>query len=235
MVAGVAIRRLQTKAARAALTRAEHAAREADIPALTAEVESASLVLTTPAARLIARGEERLLLLEEVEALLASGALVVDASRHLVRDAGMVVSLATRPVLFAIARALGEAWPGDLPRSTLVARAFRGKHADELHRARLRVEVGRLRAELRTLADVSATKRGFALAPRRAREIVVLAPPVEEEHAAVLAFLADGESWSSSALAIALGASPRTVQRALERLRQQARCRRSVAGARVAG
>ena len=216
MVAGIAIRRLQTKAARAALTRAGHAAREADIPALTAEVESASRVLTTPAARLIARGEERPLLLEEVEALLASGALVVDACRHVVRDAGTVVSLATRPVLFALARALGEAWPGDVPRSTLVARAFRGKHADELHRARLRVEVGRLRAELRTLADVSATKRGFALAPRRAREVVVLAPPVEEQHAAVLAFLADGESWSSSALAIALGASPRTVQRALE-------------------
>jgi hypothetical protein len=142
----------------------------------------------------------------------------VDACRHVVRDARTVVSLATRPVLFALARALGEAWPGDVPRSTLVARAFRAKHADESHRARLRVEVGRLRMELRTLADVSATKQGFALAPRGAPEVVVLAPPVEERHAAVLAFLADGESWSSSALAIALGASPRTVQRALDSL-----------------
>jgi hypothetical protein len=218
VVAGIAIRRLKTKPARAALARAEHAARAANIPALMAEVESASLVMNTTAARLIARGEERPLLLEEVEALLASGAFVVDACRHVVRDAGMVVSLATRPVLFALARALGEAWPGDVPRSTLVARAFRAKHADESHRARLRVEVGRLRVELRTLADVSATKRGFALVPRRAREVVVLAPPVEEQHAAVLAFLADGESWSSSALAIALGASPRTVQRALDSL-----------------
>ena len=218
VVAGIAMRRLRTTTARAALARAERAARDANIPALTAEVESASLVMSTPAARLIARGEERPLLLEEVEALLASKALVVDACRHVVRDAAMVVSLATRPVLFALARALGEAWPADVPRSTLVARAFRGKHADELHRARLRVEVGRLRVELRTLADVSATKQGFALAPRRAREVVVLAPPVEEQHAAVLAFLADGESWSSSALAIALGASPRTVQRALEEL-----------------
>ena len=218
VIAGLAIRRLRTKAARAALTRAEHAAREAAIPALTAEVESAAKVLNTPAARLTARGEERLLLLEEVEALLRSGTLVVDACRHVVRDAGMVVSLATRPVLFALARALGEAWPGDVPRSTLLARAFRAKHADESHRARLRVEVGRLRAELRTLADVTATKRGFALKPRRARDVVVLAPPVEEQHGAVLAFLADGESWSSSALAIALGASPRTVQRALDQL-----------------
>jgi tetratricopeptide (TPR) repeat protein len=218
VIAGLAIRRLRTKAAYAALTRAEHAAREAAIPALTAEVESAAKVLNTPAARLTARGEERLLLLEEVEALLRSGTLVVDACRHVVRDTGMVVSLATRPVLFALARALGEAWPGDVPRSTLLARAFRAKHADESHRARLRVEVGRLRAELRTLADVTATKRGFALKPRRARDVVVLAPPVEEQHGAVLAFLADGESWSSSALAIALGASPRTVQRALDQL-----------------
>jgi hypothetical protein len=218
VVAGIAIRRLQMKAARAALVRAANAAREADIPALTAEVESASLVMKTPAARLIARGEERPLLLEEVEALPASGALIVDACRHVVRDAGMVIPLATRPVLFALARALGEAWPADVPRSTLLARAFRAKHADESHRARLRVELGRLRVEVRPLADVNATKQGFALAPRRAREVVVLAPPVDERHAAVLAFLADGESWSSSALAIALGASPRTVQRALDQL-----------------
>ena len=217
-VAGIAIRRLQTKTARAALARAEHATRVADIPALTAEVESAARVLNTPAARLIAGSEERPLLLEEVETLLASKALVVDACRHVVRDAGTVVSLATRPVLFALARALGQAWPGDVPRSTLIARAFGAKHADASHRARLRVEVGRLRVELRTLADVSATKRGFALTPRRAREVAVLAPLVEEQHAAVLAFLADGESWSSSALAIALGASPRTVQRAFDSL-----------------
>ena len=218
VLAGIAIRRLRTKAASAALARAERAARHAGIAALTAEVESASLVLNTPAARLIANGKERLLLLKDVEALLASKALVVDACRHVVRDARTVISLATRPVLFALARTLGEAWPGDVPREMLVARAFGAKHADESHRARLRVEVGRLRTVLRTLADVSATKRGFALSPRRAPEIVVLARPIEDEHGAVLAFLADGEAWSSSALAIALGTSQRTVQRALDSL-----------------
>jgi hypothetical protein len=218
VVAGIAMRRLRMKTARAALTRAGRAARGADISALTAEVESACLVLRTPAARLIARGEERLLFLDQVEALLASKALIVDACRHVVRDARAVVSLARRPVLFALARALGEAWPADVPRGALVARAFRGKLADLSHRARLRVEIGRLRTALRTLAGVSATKQGFALVPRRAREIVVLARPVEEKHAAVLAFLADGEAWPSSALALALGASQRTVQRALEHL-----------------
>src|SRR5438067_1680169 len=93
VVAGIALRRLRTQTARAALARAEQAAREAAIPALTAEVESAALVLSMPAARLIARGAERLLLLEEVEALQASQALVVDACRHVVRDPCMTVSL----------------------------------------------------------------------------------------------------------------------------------------------
>jgi len=171
-----------------------------------------------PAARLIVRGEERPLLLGEVEALLASKSLVVDACRYLVRDTAAAVSLATRPVLFALARALAESWPEDVTRDALVARAFRGKHADESHRARLRVEIGRLRRKLRTLADISATKQGFALVPRRGREIVVLARPVEEQHAELLAFLADGESWSSSALALAVGSSQRTVQRALDAL-----------------
>jgi hypothetical protein len=121
-------------------------------------------------------------------------------------------------VLFALARALGEAWPGDVARDALVARAFGATVADESFRARLRVEMGRLRAVIRTVAGVSATKRGFALAPRRAREVVVLAGPVDEPHAAVLAVLADGESWSSSALALALGTSQRSVQRALDAL-----------------
>src|SRR5580693_4740489 len=218
VVAGIAMRRLQTEAARAALHRAERAARQAGIPALIAEVESAFHVLNAPAARIIAGGGERLLLLEEVEALLASEAFVVDARRHVVRQRGTVISLATRPVLFALARALGEAWPGDVPRDQLLARAFGARLADESHRARLRVEVGRLRRMLRSLADVSATQRGFRLAPRHAHQVAVLAQPVEDEHAAVLAFLADGESWSSSALALALGTSQRTVQRTLDAL-----------------
>ncbi|WP_027580591.1 hypothetical protein [Bradyrhizobium sp. Ai1a-2] len=218
VVAGIAMRRIRTEPARAALARAEVAARQARIPALTAEVESAALLLGTSAARLIARGEERPLLLDEIEALLASKSLVVDACRYVLRERDTTVSLATRPVLFALARALAEAWPNDVTRETLVARAFRGKHADESHRARLRVEIGRLRGMLRMLADVSATKQGFALVPHHARDIVVLARPVEEEHAEVLAFLADGESWSSSALALALGSSQRTVQRALDEL-----------------
>ncbi len=218
VVAGIALRRIQTKAARDALTRARLAAIEADIPALMAEVESASLVLTTPAARLLANGAERTLLLEDVEGLQASKALVVDACRYTVRAASKTVSLASRPVLFELARALGEAWPGDVARDVLLARAFGAKLADESHRARLRVEIGRLRRMLRALATIRATKSGFQLAPHGAREVVVLARPVENEHGAMLAFLMDGESWSSSALALALGTSQRTVQRALDSL-----------------
>ncbi len=218
VVAGIALRHLKTKPARAALARAERAAREAHIPPLLAEVETAALALTTPAARLIRRGEEKLLRLDEVEALLASQVIVVDACRAVVRHAGTIVSLESRPVLFSLARTLAEAWPGDASRETLLARAFRARHADESHRARLRVEIGRLRKALHKIADIGATADGFVLRPRPARDIVVLARPEEEEHAAVLALLADGESWSSSALALALGASQRTVQRALDEL-----------------
>ncbi|MEZ2145992.1 helix-turn-helix domain-containing protein [Bradyrhizobium sp. DN5] len=218
VVAGIAIRRLRTKDARAALDRAADAARLAGIPALTAEVESANLVLDTPAARLIARGKEHPLLLGQVEALAASQALVVDTFHHTVRKGGIVVSLGTRPVLFALARRLAQAWPADVSREALMTAAFQAKHVDESHRARLRVEIGRLRAKLKPLADVSATKQGFALTPRKTRQVLVLARPVGEKHAAVLAFLSDGEPWSSSALALALGMSARTVQRALEEL-----------------
>ncbi|WP_448165367.1 helix-turn-helix domain-containing protein [Burkholderia cepacia] len=216
IAAGIAMRRIRTQAARAALERARAAARDAGIAALTAEIDTAARVLDAPAARLIARGTSRLVQLDEVETLFASNALVVDACRHTVRDARTTVSLARRPVLFVLARALGEAWPADVSRNALVAAAFRAKHADESHRARLRVEIGRLRAVLRPLANIVATPRGFALEPLGVRETVVLARPVDDRHAAVLALLADGEAWSSSALALALGASQRTVQRALD-------------------
>jgi len=218
MVAGIAMRRLRAKEARAALARAERAARDARIPALAAEVEGAWVVMDAPAARRIARDNEQLLLLDDVEALLSSTSLVIDARRQMVCAGGEIVSLARRPVLFALARALGEASPDDVPRHVLIARAFGSRFTDDSHRARLRVEVARLRTAIRSFADISATTRGFSLVPRRKREVVVLALPVEDEHAAVLALLADGESWSSSALALALATSQRTVQRALDAL-----------------
>jgi len=218
VVAGIAMRRIEARAARAALRRAERAARDAGIPALSAEVKAASSALDAPAARTIGRGRERSVRLAQVETLLASKSLIIDACRHVVRERGAVVSLTRRPVLFALARALSEAWPGDVARDALVARVFGARSADESHRARLRVEIGRLRRVLRSLAEIRATRVGFELAPRRARDVVVLARPVEEEHGAVLALLSDGDSWSSSGLALALGASQRTVQRALDSL-----------------
>jgi DNA-binding winged helix-turn-helix (wHTH) protein len=217
VIAGIAIRRIRTKDAHAALMRAERAAREAGIPALWAEVDSALRVLNTLAARRIEKGHDTPLKLEQVEALLASKALVVDACRLTIRRGSTVIGLGKRPVLFTLARALAEAWPGDVSRDALVARAFRLKLADESHRARLRVEIGRLRRVLRPFGDITATKQGFAL-ETRAREVVVLALPVEEEYAQVLALLSDGEAWSSSALGTALGTSQRTVQRALDEL-----------------
>ena len=218
LLAGIAMRRIRSGAARNALARAEAAALRSGIPALAAEVQNALVLLNAPVARSISRGNERPLRLEDVEALLASGALVVDACRHAVRDAREVISLASRPVLFALVRVLAEAWPHETPRNTLVARVFRLKLADESQRARLRVEMARLRALLRSVAEINSTPQGFALSPRGTRQVVVLARPSDEKHAAVLALLADGESWSTSALSLALRTSQRTAQRALEAL-----------------
>jgi len=219
VVGGIAIRRLRIKAARAALIEAQSIARQARIASLVAEVESAIGVLDAPAARLLARGTVSPLRLDDVEALLASRTLVVDACRHAVSQSGKVISLETRPVLFALARTLAEAFPGDVARATLLARAFGARQVDASHRARLRVEIGRLRKALRAVARIEATKDGFALQPRHGRDVAVLAPRADEAHASVLALLADGETWSSSALALALGASQRTVQRALDELK----------------
>lgn len=217
VAAGVAMRRIEAAPARAALAHAAQAAARTGIPALAAEVEQAQRAFDAPAARLVTHDSTRLLGLAEVEALIASGTMIVDACRTAIRAGDSIVPLASRPVLFALARTLAEAWPGDVARLQLLKRAFRAREADESHRARLRVEIGRLRAELESLAEIRATEDGFLL-QSHAPGVALLLPPQEDEHADVLALLADGEAWSSSALALALGVSPRTVQRALEAL-----------------
>lgn len=218
VVAGIAIRRIRTEPARTALERARQAAQDARIPALAAEVDRAVRAFEAPAARFITRDTERLLHLAEVETLLASDTFVVDACRNVARAGPIIAPLATRPVLLALIRVLAETWPEDVPRETLLKRVFGARHADESHRARLRVEIARLREAIKPMAALTATRHGFALRPHAARSVAVLAPPIEGDHAEVLALLADGEAWSSSALALALGVSPRTVQRALEEL-----------------
>ncbi|CAB3723793.1 helix-turn-helix domain-containing protein [Trinickia soli] len=218
IAAGIAVRCLDARAARDAFERAARAARASGIAALMAEVDDAARSLVEPAAHLVSQGQATPLTLEQVQALSSQQRLIVDACRYVVRDANRTIPLATRPVLFALARILADAWPQDVAREELIHKAFRTKFSDESHRVRLRVEIGRLRALLSTLADVTATKRGFALMPDGAHDVVVLARPFEDKHAAVLALLADGQLWSSSALALALGASQRAVQRALDAL-----------------
>ena len=223
--AELALRRVRAAEAAAALGRAHAAAVAAGIPALVAEVGRARRALSAPSARLVRGGVVRPVRLDEVEALFASGDLVVDACRRAVRGPARSVPLAGRPVLFALLGALAEAWPSDVPRDHLVERAFETRAANESHRARLRVELGRLRAALRPLARIEATRRGFALVPVAGRAVVVLAPPIDGPAGAILALLDGGESWSTSALARALGSSQRTVQRALRQLDEAAAVR----------
>lgn len=213
--AELALRSLKTADARASLARAAAAAATARVPALEAEVAEARVSLDRPAARRITRGSEQTLRLEQVERLLVSGALVVDACRRSVGAGEKWIPLAKRPVLFALARALAEEWPDDVPREVLIERAFNARRQNETHRARLRVEVGRLRALIKDIAGIEATDRGFAIVPRMGSEIIVLAPPIDGDQASLIALLSDGAAWSTSALALALNASQRSVQRAL--------------------
>jgi hypothetical protein len=223
--AEIALRSLRTAPAHAALARAHAAAGRARVPALLAEVAEARATLERPAARRVQAGHELPLRLDEIETLFASGTLVLDACRRGLRAGAAWRPLARRPVLFSLARALAEAWPGDVDRNRLIERAFRTRRPNETHRARLRVEIGRLRALVAPLAQIEATARGFTLTPRGERDVVVLVPPIDGEQASLLALLADGAAWSTSALALALDASQRTVQRALVELESAARVR----------
>jgi hypothetical protein len=216
--AEIALRQVRAGAAAALLERARAAADASAIPALVAEVAAVRRILLAPSARIVRAGVSVDASLADVEALLASRRLIVDACRRAVRGPGVSVELAGRPVLFAIARALAEAWPAAADRDAVVTRVFAARVINSSHRARLRVEIGRLRAALRGLAGIEATTTGFALVPGEPTEVVVLAPPVDGGSAEVLALLADGEAWSTSALGRALGASQRTVQRALREL-----------------
>jgi hypothetical protein len=217
VAAEVALRRLRPSAARTALERAREAAAQARIPALRAEVEGAWSALEKPAARLVSKAGERPMLLEEVERVLTSDAFVVDACRRAVLAGGRLIRLARRPVLFALVRALAEGWPEVVPRDELIGRAFSVRRVNASHRARLRVELGRVRRELRSIADVRAEGTGYELKPRRGG-VLVVAPPIDGADPALIALLADGECWSTSALALAVGASQRTVQRSLSSL-----------------
>jgi hypothetical protein len=223
--AELALRSLRIGPARDALSRANEAADRARVPALLAEVAEVRAALDRPAARRRSDGGEQSLRLDEVAALLASGVLVVDACRRGLRAGAAWQPLARRPVLFALARALAEAWPGDVDRETLIVRAFNTRRPNESHRARLRVEIGRLRALVADMASIEATPRGFVLKPRGERAVVVLAPPIDGDQASLVALLSDGAAWSTSALALALGASQRTVQRALVELEAAGRVR----------
>ncbi|HEY4316171.1 MAG TPA: helix-turn-helix domain-containing protein [Herbaspirillum sp.] len=225
IAAELASRSLRIDAARAALKWAHEAAARSGVQALLAEVADAGTALDRPAARCLCADGERMLRLDEVAALRDSDALVVDACRRGISVGAAWQPLARRPILFALARALAEAWPGDIDRESLIASAFHTSHPDETHRARLRVEIGRLRTLVASLARIEATAKGFTLRPLQNRSVAVLMPPIDGEQASLVALLSDGAAWSTSALALALGASQRSIQRALADLEAAGRVR----------
>jgi hypothetical protein len=197
------------------------AARAAALPPLTAQVERFAADFAAPVARIIRDRSFALATLSDVASLARNKGLVVDGCRRELRLDGVTVSLATRPVLFALAEALGEAAPAAASRALLIERAFGARRTTESLRARLRVEIGRLRRALApTGMTVEPTADGFCLGgSREAMRVVVVLPPADGEASLVLALLRDGEAWSSSSLASASRLGQRAVQRALAELK----------------
>lgn len=215
LAADVAVRRLRPDDASVALRRALAAARASGIPALAADVRRAHDALAAPVGRLVDRGAERLVALRDVARLVGSTDILVDSCRREIRQGTTAVSFRRRPVLLALAATLGEAWPGDATRETLIRSAFGRLRPTESVRARLRVEIGRLRRAVAPMSELHATPAGFVLAPHAGRAVRVLHPPTEGTAGTLLALLSGAEPWSTGSLADALGISTRTVQRAL--------------------
>ena len=196
------------------------------MPALLAEVAEARAALDRPAARRLVAGGEQALRLDEVAALLASGALVVDACRRGLRAGDAWLPLARRPVLFALARALAEAWPGDVDREALIAQrlphppprrdAPRAPARRDRPPARARRAAGAASRPPRA-ASCSGRTTGATSSCWRRRSMA--------SRRRCWRCSSDGAAWSTSALALALGASQRTVQRALAELEAAGRVR----------
>jgi hypothetical protein len=233
--ADIATKRLRPLEADAAIARARMAARAAQLPPLADQVEHVADELAAPVARIARDRKIAPATLADIASLQRESGLVVDAFRRELRLASVTVSLAKRPVLFALAETLAESAPESQSRAHLIERAFGARRTTESLRARLRVELGRLRRALEPLGAmaIESTKDGFALrwrasrrnaSVRRARgkdpfPALVVLPPADGEASLLLALLRGGEAWSSSALASASGLGQRAVQRALAELK----------------
>lgn len=228
--ADLAMKRLDAVRAARALQSARGAAMRARIPALLSEVVAAEKQLSAPVARLRVGGSERALSLAELPQRSNTSRLIVDGCRREARLGKLRVSLVSRPLLLELLIALATAAPGDVARDELIARVFGARRANESHRVRLRVEVGRLRRLLARLSAIVATPSGFALTPAPGIEVATLLPPADGEGSALSALLQSGEAWATSALAAALGKSQRAVQRALSELEAAGKVRASGAG-----
>lgn len=201
-----------------ALAVAQAAADSAAIPALSREVASARAQLALPAATLRRAGTATPITAAQIEALRAEPVWLVDLCRGSIHARGSQIALSSRPVLLALAVELAQAWPRAAARGRLIERLFRIARPDETLRARLRVEVGRLRALMPQGVAIAAQGDGYALRLAEGEHAAVLAWPDDEPHGVLLALLADGQLWPSSALALSSGLSQRSVQRGLDAL-----------------
>ncbi|MFY0533958.1 HTH domain-containing protein [Nannocystis pusilla] len=227
--AEIAVRALHPSDARAALARAREAMARAPHQLLARTVEALEQELARPIASIWRAGATVEADLFAIESLSRGPVLLVDACRRLALAGRVTIPLARRPVLFALLLELARAWPAAVARDDLAARAFAVRRVNASHRARLRVELGRLRKLMDGLAAAPvASEDGYVLASER--DVAVLLPPTDDEAARLGLLLGDGAAWSAQALAEHAGVSRRTAQRALQQLVERGVVCRSVKG-----
>jgi tetratricopeptide (TPR) repeat protein len=230
--AEIALRDLAPTEAQGALARARRALAQQPQELLSRAIDRVEGELSLPVARLLRGGVVGSADLFAIEQVCRGDVLLVDDCRRLVLGGRASIPLARRPVVFALLLALARAWPGSTPRDELIARIFDARRSNASHRARLRVEVGRLRKILDGLgAGPVATPDGYALSS--AREVVVLLPPSDDDEARLASLLSDGASWSAQSLAEHAGVSKRTAQRVLGGLVEGGRAERTGEGKNV--
>jgi hypothetical protein len=216
--AEASMRELKATEAASAVARARSSAERSKNPVLIAEVERVEASLSEPIAR--AFDEHEPLTLSAVERALAKR-VVVDGLGRRLRFRDQVVDLRRRPVLYALLAELARALPEGASGERLIRTAFAARAPNESHRARLRVEIGRLRRAIQGHVEVSAVAGAWRIRARSGERIQLIEPLGDPRFAPIEALLSDGAAWSAKSLARALGQGERTVQRSLLDLAQR--------------
>lgn len=194
-------------------------------PMLWSEIARALAALDEPVVVAIERREETRMDMLAVEAIVTPPPMGGDRRFVVDSPAGVLIgpdgerrSLRAKPALLALLVALARSHPDAVEWKALASSVMSAPRPNESHRARLKVELGRLRRMLPSGTAIRSLGGG-AWTLETAASVVTLVPLLRrapEERA--LTLLSDGRAWRAKDLAEALEMGPRVMQRDLAAL-----------------